>query len=103
LVFQVHVVCGPLPGVPDFTEAFAGAVQARTGAGAEGGIDGTVVCDGVERVHSASLFFSITDNAFKRGPAVASAAVIACNVVGDDQVCIDGAAHERVVIAGPEV
>ena len=102
VIFRVHVTCGPLPGTEDFREGFAGAEQARTGAEAEGGLSPDVVCDGVERVHTAALS-RITDAAFRRGPADASAAVIACNTVGDDQVCAQAGAQRRIIISGPQV
>ena len=99
VVFFVHIACGPLPGTHDFREALAGAGQPRTGAAAEGGISPDVVCDGVERVYTArdSVF---TDEVFVRGPARAGAAIIACNIVGDDQVCIEASTERRIVISG---
>jgi len=98
--FTVHVTCGPLPGTPDFREGHAGATQARTGAAAEGGLSPDVVCDGVERIYTAQVS-PITEAVFKRGPAVARASVIACNTVGDKQVCIQATAERRVIIRGP--
>ena len=99
IVFTVHVVCGPLPGVEDFREGFAGAVQQKTGAEAEGELSPSVLCDGVERVYTGAIS-PITDAVFVRGPAGATAAVIACNIVGDQQICIQSAAHRRVIISG---
>jgi hypothetical protein len=97
IVFRVHVTCGPLPGSEDFREGLAGASQPWTGAEAEGGLSPDVICDGVERIYTAA-FSSFTEAEFKRGPARASARVIACNTVGDDQVCVQGAAQRRVII-----
>jgi hypothetical protein len=99
IVLWVHVTCGPFEGVEDFQEALAGAGQAKTGAGAEGGLDGTVVCDGVERVHTAHLT-AHTDAAFKRGPAGATASVFVCTLVGDEQICFRGAMSRRVILRG---
>ena len=98
--FRVHVTCGPLPGSYDFREGHAGAGQARTGASAEGGLSPDIECDGTHRSYTAGLSL-ITDDRFRPGPAVATAAVIACNVVGDDQVCIQGSARRTVIIQGP--
>ena len=99
VVIQVHVTCGPFEGVEDFQEARAGAGQAKTNAGAEGGLDGTVVCDGVERVHTAHLG-PHTDAAFKHGPAVARASFFLCMRVGDEQSCFQGAMSRRLILRG---
>jgi len=96
LVFTAFVRCGPLPGVEDFIEGFAGAGQERTGAWSESGLDGTVVCDGVERAHTAHLV--AFEGSWKRGPAGASATVITCRLVGDDQVCFNASAARRVIV-----
>jgi hypothetical protein len=98
VIFTVRVTCGPLPGSEDFREGFAGAAQAKTGAEGEGGLSPDIVCDGVEREYTAGLS-SFTEAAFKRGPASANVAVIACNVVDDEQVCVNGSAHRRIVIS----
>lgn len=100
VLFRVHVTCGPLPGSPDFSQGHAGASQPRTGAGAEGGLSPDLVCDGVERVYTAGVSL-ITEEPFRFGPANASAAVIACSVVGDDQVCVQASAHRSIRIHGP--
>jgi hypothetical protein len=100
IAFTVHVRCGPLPGTEDFREGLAGAAQARTGAEAEGGLSPDVVCDGVERIYTAELS-PITEAVFRPGPAVARASVIACNTVGEEQVCIQATAQRRVIISGP--
>lgn len=99
VVFTVRVACGPLPGTEDFREGLAGASQEKTGAEAEGGLSPDIVCDGVERVYTAGVS-RITDASFKRGPAVATAAVIACNTVADEQVCVQGSAQRRIIISG---
>jgi hypothetical protein len=99
IVFRVHVTCGPLPGSEDFREGFAGAVQQKTGAEGEGGLSPDVICDGEERVYTAGVS-SFTESVFRRGPAHANAAVIACNSVGEGQVCVQGSAQRRVVVAG---
>lgn len=98
VVLSISIKCGPLPGVEEFQEGFAGASQARTGAEAEGGIDGTVVCDGVRRRHTARLS-SFTDERFRRGPARANATLFVCQLVGDDQMCFSDSAQRRIVIA----
>jgi hypothetical protein len=96
VIIMTHIACDPLPGTPDFQEALAGAQQPRTGAEAEGGIDGTVVCS---RTYTARLS-PFTDAVFKRGPADANVSVLICNVVGDEQVCADGATEGRIIIRG---
>jgi hypothetical protein len=102
VIIRIHIACDPLPGTEDFQEALAGARQARTGAGAEGGIDGTVVCDGISHTYTARLS-PFTDALFKRGPADANVSVLICNLVGDEQVCVDGATERRIIIRGPLV
>ena len=100
IAFRVHVTCGPLPGTEDFREGLASAGQARTGAEAEGGLSPDVTCDGVARIYTAELS-PLTDAVFRPGPAAARASVIACNTVGDDQVCIQATEERRVIITGP--
>src|SRR4029453_10466427 len=68
VIIMIEIACDPLPGTPDFQEALAGAGQPRTGAEAEGGIDRTVVCDGISHTYTARLS-PFTDAVFKRGPA----------------------------------
>jgi hypothetical protein len=102
VIIRIHIACDPLPGTEDFQEALAGAGQAKTGAGAEGGIDGTVVCDGISHTHTARLS-PITDAVFRRGPAGASASLVICNLVGDEQVCVHRATARRIIIRGPLV
>jgi hypothetical protein len=99
VVFRVHIACGPLPGTMDFTEGFAGALQEKSGAEAEGGLSPDIVCDGVERLYTAGLS-PITEEVFVRGPAAANAAFLACNMVGDEQVCVNGSAERRIVLVG---
>jgi hypothetical protein len=99
VIIMIQIACDPLPGTPDFQEALAGAEQTRTGAEAEGGIDGTVVCDSIPHTYTARLS-PFTDAVFKRGPADASASLLICNVVGDEQVCVDGATERRIIIRG---
>jgi hypothetical protein len=55
---------------------------------------------GVERAYTAALS-SFTDEAFRRGPATASVAVIVCNTVGLDQICVQASARRRIVVSGP--
>ena len=99
VIIMIHIACDPLPGTEDFQEALAGAGQAKTGAGAEGGIDGMVVCDGVSHTHTTRLS-PFTDAVFRRGPAVATASLIICNVVGDEQVCVQRSTQRRIIIRG---
>jgi hypothetical protein len=98
ITFTVRVSC-ELPGTEDFREGLAGAVQPRTGAAAEGGLSPGVICDGVERVYSGDVSL-ITEQEFKRGPAVARATVHACNTVGGDQICAHASAARRVIVSG---
>jgi hypothetical protein len=102
VIIRIRIACDPLPGTEDFHEALAGAEQPRTGAGAEGGIDGTVVCDGISHTYTARLS-PFTDEVFQRGPADANVSVLICNLVGDEQVCVDGATERRIIIRGPLV
>ena len=99
ITFRVWVSC-ELPGTPDFREGLAGAGQPRTGASAEGGLSPDIVCDGVERVYTAGISL-ISEDPFERGPATANATVIACNTVGDQQVCVQESARRRVIVRGP--
>ena len=99
VIITIQIACDRLPGTPDFQEALAGAGQTRTGAEAEGGIDGTVVCDGIPHTYTARLS-PFTDAVFKRGPADANVSVLICNLVGDEQVCVDGATERRIIIRG---
>ena len=98
ITFKVHVSC-ELPGNEDFREGLAGATQPKTGAAAEGGLSPDVVCDGVERVYTAGVSL-ISEEEFTRGPAIARATVIACNTVGDQQVCVQKSAERRVIVSG---
>jgi hypothetical protein len=98
VVYTVRVTCGPLPGTEDFREGLAGASQEKTGAEAEGGLSPDVICDGVERVYTAGIG-RITDARFKRGPARANVGVLACNTIGDGQVCVHGSAQRRIIIS----
>jgi hypothetical protein len=102
VIIRIHIACDPLPGTEDFQEALAGAEQARTAAEAEGGIDGTVVCDGISHTYTARLS-PFTDAVFQRGPADANVSLLMCNLVGDEQVCVDGATERRIIIRGPLV
>ena len=102
VIIRIHIACDPLPGTEDFQEAHAGAGQPRTGAGAEAGIDGTVVCDGTAHTHTAHLF-PHTDAAFKRGPARANASLFICNVVEEQQICVEGRTQRQIIIRGPLV
>jgi hypothetical protein len=99
VVIRIHIACDPLPGTEDFQEASAGAAQPRTGAEAEGGIDGTVVCDGISHTYTARLS-PFTDAVFQRGPAEANVSLLICNLVGEEQVCVDGATERRIIIRG---
>jgi hypothetical protein len=99
IIIEAHIACDPLQGVEDFQEVLAGAAQQKTGAEAEGGVDGLVICDGVGRTHTARLS-PFTDEAFRRGPANASVSLLVCNVLGDDQICLQGAAQRRIIIRG---
>jgi len=102
IIIRVHIACDPLPGIEDFQDAHAGAGQRRTGAGGEAGLDGTVVCDGTAHTHTAHLF-PITEAVFKRGPARATASLLICYLIEDEQFCLDGSTQRRVIIRGPVV
>ena len=96
IAFTARISCS-LPGSPDFRQGLAGATQSRTGAAAEGGLSPDIVCDGVERTYTAGVSV-ITEDAFRRGPAIARASVIACNTVGEQQVCVQASAQRRVIV-----
>ena len=98
--FRAHVTCGPLPGSRHFRQGHAGAVQQTTGAEAEGGLSPDLECDGTERVYTAGVSV-ITEEQFRAGPAQAFVGVIACNLVGDEQVCVQGSEQATVIIQGP--
>jgi hypothetical protein len=102
VIIRIHIACDPLPGTADFQEALTGASQARTGAEAEGGVDDTVVCDGISHTHTTRLS-PHPDAVFKRGPAVARVSLMICNLVGSEQVCVHGATESRIIIQGPLV
>ena len=99
MVIRIKIACGPFEGVEEFQQAFAGGGQEKTGAEAEGGIDGTVVCDGVRRTHTARLT-SFSGTGFRRGPASADATLIVCTLVDDEQMCFSGSTQRRVIIQG---
>ena len=99
VVILIHIVCGPFAGVEEFQEGHAGGGQAKTGASSESGIDGTVICDGVERTHTAHLS-PLDDAAFKPGPASVTASFTVCTLAGEEQICFSGATSRRVIIRG---
>ena len=96
---RINITCGPFAGVEEFQEGHAGGGQSKTGAESETGIDGTVLCDGVMRVHTAHLS-PLTDAAFKHGPAGASASLIVCMLDGEEQMCFSGSTSRRIIIGG---
>jgi hypothetical protein len=97
-IIRIHIACGPFEGVEEFQQGFAGGSQERTGASSETGIDGMVVCDGVERIHTARL--TPFDGVFTHGPANATASLNLCMLVGDEQTCFRGSTSRRVIIVG---
>ncbi len=99
VIIRIHITCGPFAGIEEFQEGHAGAGQSKTGASSETGIDGTVLCDGVERIHTAHLS-PLDEAAFKRGPAGASASLIVCTLAGEEQMCFSGSTSRRVIIRG---
>jgi hypothetical protein len=99
VVIWIRIVCGPFAGVEQFQEGHAGGGQDKTGASSETGIDGTVVCDGVERTHTAHLS-PLDERAFKPGPASVTASLFVCTLAGEEQMCFSGATSRRVIIRG---
>ena len=97
IVIRIHVLCGPFAGSEDFQEAAAGAAQVQSGAEAEGGIDGPVICDGHERTRTATLS-SFTDAGFEPGQAHANVALSVCRLVDDEQICFQGATQRTVAV-----
>lgn len=99
VVIRIRIVCGPFAGIEEFQEGHAGGSQPRTGASSETGIDGTVICDGIERTHTAQLS-PLDERNFKPGPASASAFFFLCTLDGEEQMCFSGATSRRVIIRG---
>jgi hypothetical protein len=99
VVIWIRVVCGPFAGIEQFQEGHAGGGQDKTGASSESGIDGTVICDGIERTHTAHLS-PLDEAAFKPGPASVSASLFLCTLAGEEQMCFSGATSRRVIIRG---
>lgn len=99
VIIRIHITCGPFAGMQDFQDGHAGGGQEKTGASSETGIDGTVLCDGVERVHTAHLS-PLDEATFKHGPAGASASLIVCMLVGEEQSCFSGSTARPVIIRG---
>jgi hypothetical protein len=98
ITFTVRLSC-ELPGTVDVREGLAGAGQTKTRASAEGGLSPDLVCDGIERVYTASVSL-LTEDEFKPGPALAHTTVFACNFVGEQQMCIQGSLFRRVIVLG---
>lgn len=100
---RIQITCGPFAGVEEFQDGHAGGGQNKTGASSETGIDGTVLCDGVTRVHTAHLS-PLDENEFKHGPAGASAVLIVCTLEGEDQACFSGSTSRGIIVrGGPQV
>ena len=99
VVIWIHIVCGPFAGIEEFQEGHAGGGQAKTGASSETGIDGAVICDGIERTHTAHLS-PLDEAAFKPGPASVSASLFVCTLAGEEQMCFSGATSRRVIVRG---
>ena len=99
VVISVRIVCGPFAGIEQFQEGHAGGSQSKTDASSETGIDGTVICDGIERTHTAHLS-PLDEAAFRPGPASVSASLFLCTLAGEEQMCFSGATSRRVIIRG---
>ena len=99
VVIWIRIVCGPFPGIEEFQEGHAGGGQDKTGASSETGIDGTVICDGIERTHTAHLS-PLDEATFKPGPASVTASLFLCTLDGEEQMCFSGATSRRVIIRG---
>ena len=66
----------------------------------EGGVDGTVICDGVTRTHTATVSL-FEGSKFRGGPAVATVAFLVCFIdVNDNQVCGQDNHTQPVQVAG---
>jgi hypothetical protein len=57
------------------------------------------VCAGISHTYTARLS-PFTDAVFQRGPAEANVSLLICNLVGEEQVCVDGATERRIIIRG---
>jgi hypothetical protein len=101
MVIRIRITCGPFEGFEEFQQGFAGGSQEKSGAVSESGIDGMVVCDGVQRTHTARM--APFDVPFQRGPARANAALMLCMLVGEEQTCFSGSTARGVIISGPTV
>ena len=99
VIIRIHITCGPFAGIQEFQDSLAGVGQNKTGATSESGIDGTVLCDGVERVHTAQLS-PLEEAAFKHGPAGVGATLTVCTRVGEEQMCFSGSTSRGIIIRG---
>jgi hypothetical protein len=61
-----------------------------------------LICDGIERTYTARVS-PFTDKVFRRGSVRASVSVTVCNLVGEEQVCLQGSAERRIIIRGRAV
>jgi hypothetical protein len=84
-----------LQGTLDLTESVISAVQSKSGAGGEGGLDGEVVCDGVTHVYSGTV-----GGGFQPRHADAFVSVSACNILpSGEQVCVGESTRRRIKIS----
>jgi hypothetical protein len=101
LQLVVDITCQDL-GIEDFQQGLAFGTQHRGPniREGEGGVDGTIVCDGVTRTHTATVSL-FQGSRFLGGPATATVAVLACFIdESGSQVCGQDVDTRTVLVAG---
>jgi hypothetical protein len=101
LQLTVDIACDDL-GTEDFQQGLAFATQERGSQhiAGEGGVDGTVICDGVTRTHTATVSL-FQGSRFRGGPATATVSFFVCFTdENGDQVCEQDNDTQPVLVAG---
>jgi hypothetical protein len=101
LQLTADIECDDL-GTEDFQQGLAFATQegGSLSLAGEGGVDGSVICDGVSRTHTATVSL-FRGSKFHGGPAVATVAFLACFIdENDNQVCGQDNETLPVLVAG---
>jgi hypothetical protein len=97
----VDIACDDL-GTEEFQEGLAFATQRRGPlfAEGEGGVDGSVICDGMTRTYTATVSL-FEGSRFRGGPASATVDFLICFIVdNENQVCEHGVDTRTVLVAG---
>jgi hypothetical protein len=101
LQLTVDIACDDL-GAEDFQQGLAFATQQRGRhvIAGEGGVDGTVICDGVARTHTATVSL-FQGSKFRGGPATATVDFLICFIdESDNQVCEQDNDTRTVLVGG---